>query len=81
MEHKLPENHNCRSAPPRKPLGSWQTKKAYFHDQQKRKAEKEKFLSIGEFHFVKKTLPLFDPKKKKKKKSKLSFLRRKKKGQ
>ena len=26
IEHRLPENHNCPNAPPRTPLGSYQTK-------------------------------------------------------
>jgi len=26
LEHRLPENHNCPNAPPRTPLGSYQTK-------------------------------------------------------
>ena len=28
MEHRLPENHDCPAAPPRTPLGSYQTKMA-----------------------------------------------------
>lgn len=29
IEHRLPENHNCYGAPPRTPLGSYQTKRMY----------------------------------------------------
>jgi len=52
LEHRLPEDHNCPDLPPRTSLGSWQTRKdiAYAHS----KEEKDEFISVGDFHFVRK---------------------------
>ena len=71
-EHRLPESHNCSSAPPRLPLGSWESKQRL---SKKPADNKSKFVSEGDFHFVKKQLPTFEMPKKKKK---FGFLKRKK---
>ena len=78
MEHRLPENHACVEAPPRTPLGSWQTRKEMKRIRAEKEAQSDKFASEGDFHFIKKELPMFTLSKNKKKKSKFSFLRRKK---
>jgi hypothetical protein len=36
LEHRLPENHNCPNAPPRTPLGSYQTKQMLAESARKR---------------------------------------------
>lgn len=69
-EHKLPENHNCPREPPRVPLGSWESKQRLID---KPPEQKSKFISEGEFHFVKKELPTFEMPKKKR----FRFLKRK----
>jgi len=39
LEHRLPENHNCPNAPPRTPLGSYQTKQMLAESARKREME------------------------------------------
>lgn len=71
-EHRLPENHNCSGAPPRLPLGSYESKQILA---KKPTTEKNEFVSEGDFHFVRKQLPTFEMPKKKKR---LRLFKRKK---
>lgn len=63
IDHRLPENHKCQHAPPRKPLGSYQTRMAYLEDQEKRaRAVKPKCaLSIFTEKSTLTNLSLFHP--------------------
>jgi hypothetical protein len=61
MEHRLPENHNCRGEPLRTPLGSWQSKNIP-RDKESKSSIME---SEGDFHFVKKTPANFQTKREK----------------
>jgi hypothetical protein len=84
FEHRLPENHDCHEAPIRTPLGSWETKQKLMTAREEREKEESIMISQGEFHFIKKEMPLFDTKKslsnQKKKKSRFSLSKWKKKG-
>jgi len=51
IEHRLPENHDCPNLPPRTPLGSWQTRKEMVYVYNKEKTSR--FVSEGDYHFVK----------------------------
>jgi hypothetical protein len=46
-EHRLPENHNCKGAPPRTPLGSYQSKQRTATEKKGRRG----MVSEGDFHF------------------------------
>jgi hypothetical protein len=61
MEHRLPENHDCRGEPPRTPLGSWQSKNIS-RNQERKSSIME---SEGDFHFRKKTPFSYKPTRKK----------------
>lgn len=64
LEHRLPENHNCLSAPARTPLGSWKSKKTPSEKLPKGKSV-EVITSEGDYHFEKQKLTTYDlPKKK-----------------
>jgi uncharacterized protein YkwD len=52
IDHRLPENHACIRQPPRKPLGSWDSKKTIERARRHKWSDME---SEGEFHFKKKT--------------------------
>lgn len=53
LEHRLPESHNCPNLPPRTPLGSWQTRKEMAIAHAKEKTER--FVSEGDYHFIRET--------------------------
>lgn len=74
IEHRLPENHDCPDAPVRTPLGHW---KAKLETTKKSRKENSLMASEGDLHFVKKELPLFEPKKEKRKTRIIVTLRRK----
>jgi hypothetical protein len=48
-EHRLPENHDCKGAPARTPLGSYQSKQRI----PKKEKTKGGMASEGDFHFEK----------------------------
>lgn len=52
MEHRLPENHDCRGQPPRTPLGYWEPKNTIGRARKHKWGNME---SEGEFHSKKKT--------------------------
>jgi len=82
LGHRLPESHNCSEAPPRTPLGSWETKQKLRMAKEEKKKEKSMMISEGDFHFIKKEIPLVDTKRlmsnKEEKKSRFSLFKRKK---
>ena len=59
-DHRLPENHNCRHAPARTPLGSHQAKQNLLANARAKERQKEIMISEGDYHFKKKTLPTLD---------------------
>lgn len=59
MEHRLPENHNCPSAPARSPLGHWKSKKFPSAELPKGKTV-EVTTSEGDYHFEKQKLKTYD---------------------
>jgi hypothetical protein len=88
-EHRLPENHDCQEAPERSPLGSWEAKQRMIEQKEKATREKSMMVSEGEFHFIKKELPVFEMPKgdfkegntaMRKSRSRVGFLKRRKKG-
>jgi hypothetical protein len=62
MEHRLPENHLCRNAPERSPLGSFESKKII---ENVKKPKWNIMESEGDFHFKKKTPFSYRPQRKK----------------
>jgi hypothetical protein len=62
MEHRLPENHRCSSAPARTPLGHWKSKKPSSNSLPKGK-EAEVMTSESTHHFEKERLRTYDTRK------------------
>lgn len=65
-DHRLAENHNCRYAPVRTPLGHWKAKTT---PKEKPVDHAEIILSEGDFHFIKAKVPIYQWQRRKRAKS------------
>jgi hypothetical protein len=79
-KHRLPENHDCKYAPARTPLGRWnapgKNPSALTEGKARKTTTRAKEITISEspFHFIKKRVPVIDISQNKPKKKKPRFV-------